>query len=138
VSSCAGPSLIARASSSPATKNVLLIVTDDQRADTFWAMPKLKTWLQVPGWHDQRIFDRPEGTDGAEEGNYVNYGLLENGEHRMYGTGAASYSTNRLFQLAREFIVSVPPERPFLAVVAPNAPHHPYTPQGSDKFTHRE
>ena len=72
-----------------------------------------------PGWDDWRAFD----SNGV--GQYFNYRLVENGELVAH----ADYSTDVLASLMLEFVEdAVAAEEPFLALVAPAAPHFPYVP----------
>ena len=73
-----------------------------------------------PGWDDW--FARFQG-------HYFNWYANDNGVKRHYGTHARNYETDVLSNQAREFIdQSVNAGKPFMAYVAPPAPHSPYTP----------
>jgi arylsulfatase A-like enzyme len=77
----------------------------------------------------------PPGWDrfsGKQQGNvasvYFGYTLLQNGVARTYGTAPEDYSTDVLAGQAVRFISDAPPDRPFLLLFTPTAPHGPRTP----------
>jgi N-acetylglucosamine-6-sulfatase len=77
---------------------------------------------RAPGWTDWRVSVDPQHT-------YYNYQVIENGTIVRYGSTQADYKTTVIGHRAREFIAKTPANRPFLAVVAFNAPHAPHTPE---------
>jgi N-acetylglucosamine-6-sulfatase len=79
---------------------------------------------RAPGWHDWRVSVDPQHT-------YYDYQLIENGTIIRYGSTQADYKTAVIGQHARQFIAKTAANRPFLAVVAFNAPHAPHTPETS-------
>lgn len=78
-----------------------------------------------PGWSDWRVFN---STAPA----YSNYTMNENGTTTSYGTGSQQYSTNVIAAQAVQFINATPNGQPFFLVLAPTAPHHPFTPDPQD------
>ncbi len=92
-----------------------------------------------PGWSEWQAFtDPPDETPGCPGGGglrcYFGYTLNENGSFVAYGDREADYSTDVLADRARDFI-RVNAERPFLAVLAPAAPHVPATPAARHRGT---
>jgi N-acetylglucosamine-6-sulfatase len=79
-----------------------------------------------PGWDRWfATYDR--------KGYYGYRATTENGIETTYGNGAADYGTSVIGQMAADFIRSAPRGHPFLAYVAPHAPHNPATPGPGDE-----
>ena len=67
------------------------------------------------------------------KGYYGYRATTEDGIETTYGSGAADYGTSVIGQKAADFIRSAPRGHPFLAYVAPHAPHNPATPGPGDE-----
>ncbi|KAL0120010.1 hypothetical protein PUN28_007995 [Cardiocondyla obscurior] len=67
---------------------------------------------------------------------YYNYSLSINGTERKYGNSPSDYFTDVINNLAADFIKGCSSDRPFLMVLAPPAPHAPFTPadRHNDKY----
>ncbi|XP_011867289.1 PREDICTED: N-acetylglucosamine-6-sulfatase-like [Vollenhovia emeryi] len=74
----------------------------------------------------------PEGWDwwAGLVGNsrYYDYSLSINGTERKYGNSPSDYLTDVINNLAVDFIKAYSGNKPFLMVLAPPAPHAPFTP----------
>jgi arylsulfatase A-like enzyme len=74
-----------------------------------------------PGWDDWFAMLPSDG--------FFNYYVNDNGTKKYFGTRASDYSTDVLRRETRSFIdASIVARKPFLAYVAPKAPHEPATP----------
>ena len=60
--------------------------------------------------------------------SYVNQVWNDNGKHRFTGTQPGNYTTSVIGNATLEWLTSLDVNDPFLAVVAPHAPHLPSTP----------
>jgi N-acetylglucosamine-6-sulfatase len=67
------------------------------------------------------------------KGYYGYRATTEDGIESTYGNGAADYGTSVIGQKAADFIRTAPRGHPFLAYVAPHAPHNPATPGPGDE-----
>ena len=67
------------------------------------------------------------------KGYYGYRATTEDGIETTYGNGAADYGTSVIGQKAADFIRTAPRGHPFLAYVAPHAPHNPATPGPGDE-----
>ncbi|XP_018405495.1 PREDICTED: N-acetylglucosamine-6-sulfatase-like [Cyphomyrmex costatus] len=67
---------------------------------------------------------------------YYNYSLSINGTERKYGNSPNDYLTDVINNLAVDFIKEYSGDQPFLMVLAPPAPHGPFTPavRHKDKY----
>ncbi|XP_032691113.1 N-acetylglucosamine-6-sulfatase-like isoform X2 [Odontomachus brunneus] len=66
---------------------------------------------------------------------YYDYSLSINGSERMYGNNSDDYLTDVISNLAVDFINTHTDDQPFLIVLAPPAPHAPFTP--ADRHNHK-
>ncbi|KAM0734278.1 N-acetylglucosamine-6-sulfatase [Formica fusca] len=67
---------------------------------------------------------------------YYNYSLSINGTEMKYGDSTSDYLTDVINNLAVDFINGYSDDQPFLMVLAPPAPHAPFTPadRHNDKY----
>jgi N-acetylglucosamine-6-sulfatase len=119
---------------------------NDAAARNFKHHEHLGIWLQQHGYvtamigkwlngtEPKQITPWPYVADGFDDwraligqDTYRGASLIENGRIVSYTT--EDYSTVVLGRHARTFIASVPLDRPFFLLFAPNAPHSPYTPE---------
>jgi arylsulfatase A-like enzyme len=82
---------------------------------------KRKLRRPPPGW------DRWAAVVESTGGVHYNYTLYNGRKLQKYGDGPEDYSTDRLAQLARDFIADDDPS-PFFLYLALRSPHEPYTP----------
>ncbi len=80
-----------------------------------------------PGW-DEWLAKR----QGAQSSAYYDYAVVNRGATARHGTLAADYSTDVFADAAVDFIRTAPPTHPFFLLVAPTAPHRPWTPAPRD------
>lgn len=88
--------------------------------DTFFAGKYLNEYFSEtipPGWSDWY------GLHGNSR--YYNFTITENGKRTNYSN---EYFTDYLSSKAMSFLQKANAERPFLAMIAPPAPHEPFTP----------
>ena len=84
---------------------------------------------QPPGWDDVVAFvgrsaaAPPEVPAKISGYPYLSYVNAEHGELVTYGTDPWDYSTDRYASATRQFLRSTDPDEPFLAYLAPIAPH---------------
>lgn len=83
--------------------------------------------LVPPGW-DRWLAKR----QGAQSTAYYGYALLDQGFPVHGGGAAGDYLTDVVASAAVDFIRTAPPGRPFFLMVAPTAPHRPWTPAPRD------
>ncbi len=80
-----------------------------------------------PGWDDW--FGKFTRFTKSSRHYYYNYDVNDNGTIKHFGSTKTDYSTDVIRQQAKEFIgASVAEGKPFLAYVAPSAPHGPAIP----------
>lgn len=85
------------------------------------------TPLVPPGW--DRWFVKQQG---AQSTAYYRHVLLDQGFPTSRGDAPADYLTDVLAAEAVDFIASATTERPFFLMIAPTAPHRPWTPAPRD------
>jgi N-acetylglucosamine-6-sulfatase len=107
----------------------------------------IATWLQDSGYRTGLFGKYINGYPGVyvppgwdrwfatydRKGYYGYRATTEDGIETTYGNGAADYGTSVIGQKAADFIRSAPRGHPFLAYVAPHAPHNPATPGPGDE-----
>ncbi|XP_014213111.1 N-acetylglucosamine-6-sulfatase-like [Copidosoma floridanum] len=81
-----------------------------------------------PGW------DQWYGLIGNSR--YYNYSLSVNGVEKKYGAEPSDYLTDVIKTLALDYISRQRKDHPFMMVLAPPAPHHPFVPaeRHNDKY----
>jgi arylsulfatase A-like enzyme len=77
-----------------------------------------------PGWSRWLVFDGPTGDCG--QGSYYGFTVSDNGVHKTLSSG--TYSTDYLATQAANFIKNTSATQPVFVLLAPKAPHAPYTP----------
>ena len=135
--------------------NIVLILTDDQRWDTLWAMPTVTSELAdrgitfVNGYVSNPLCCPSRasiltGQYSHSNGVYTNhgreplggfYGYLAADDYVMktYGSDRAAYGTTVLAQNAVSFIETTPRGTPLFLYFAPHAPHEPATAAPGDR-----
>ena len=83
-----------------------------------------------PGWD---VFSAFYSRTGQGAGGYYDYQMRGTYPTQFYGGDASQYSTRQLTWRAERFIDSTPRNVPYLAVIAPFAPHSPFTALPRDK-----
>ncbi len=95
------------------------------------------TGVAPPGWDTWRVF-----TTTTQSGRYRNYGLSDGVPFGQRAGGTRQefvrqYSTTRLGRLAADSIRSARPDQPLFTVLAPYAPHSPFTAERKYRGTSR-
>lgn len=89
--------------------------------------------LVPQGW--DRWLGKQQGAQGTAYHDHV---LLDQGFPVPRGQAPEDYLTDVLAAAAVDFIGSTPPDRPFFLMVAPTAPHRPWTPAPRDDGAYAE
>ncbi|XP_058808699.1 N-acetylglucosamine-6-sulfatase-like [Phymastichus coffea] len=110
-------------------KNTFAAVLKQQmRYNTFYAGKYLNEYGEKstggvahipPGW------DKWYGLVGNSK--YYNYTLSNNGREEWHGTRQSDYLTDVIWMYASQFLKGQKADKPFLMVLAPPAPHEPFT-----------